>query len=108
MRASGAFAPVLIKAGALNNVNDLVLGPEHRLFIYQRSDELGTGRSETLVRVRHLVNGNDVRRIEAAISITIKSCLTNTSSFMPKVYRLKVSFWTSIPCSHFQKKLRWD
>ncbi|MGA0301474.1 MAG: Hint domain-containing protein, partial [Paracoccaceae bacterium] len=65
MRASGAFAPVLMKAGALSNVNDLVLGPEHRLFIYQRSDELGTGRSETLVRVRHLVNGNDVRRIEA-------------------------------------------
>ncbi|MEK9978936.1 MAG: Hint domain-containing protein, partial [Paracoccaceae bacterium] len=65
MRASGAFAPVLMKAGALNNVNDLVLGPEHRLFIYQRSDELGTGRSETLVRVRHLVNGNDVIRIEA-------------------------------------------
>ena len=65
MRASGAFAPVLMKAGALSNVNDLVLGPEHRLFIYQRSDELGTGRSETLVRVRHLVNGNDVIRIEA-------------------------------------------
>ena len=65
MRASGAFAPVAMKAGALSNVNDLVLGPEHRLFIYQRSDELGTGRSETLVRVRHLVNGNDVIRIEA-------------------------------------------
>ena len=65
MRASGAFAPVLMKAGALSNVNDLVLGPEHRLFIYRRSDELGTGRSETLVRVRHLVNGNDVIRIEA-------------------------------------------
>ena len=37
MRASGAFAPVLMKAGALNNVNDLVLGPEHRLCLLYTS-----------------------------------------------------------------------
>ena len=33
MRATGDFAPVVIKAGALNNMHDLVVSPEHRLFV---------------------------------------------------------------------------
>ncbi len=60
VRAVGEFAPIRIRAGALNNTNDLVLSPEHRLFIYQRSDALGAGRSEVLVRARHLLNGDTV------------------------------------------------
>lgn len=59
-RAVGAFAPVLIRAGALNNDSDLRVSPDHRLFVYQRSDALGAGRSEVLVRARHLVNGASV------------------------------------------------
>ena len=62
-RAVGGFAPVEIKAGVLNNLNDLVVSPDHRLFIYQRSDELGAGRSELLVRARHLVNGETIRQL---------------------------------------------
>ena len=50
----------MIKAGTLNNTNDLWLSPDHRLFIYQRRDALGAGRSEILVKARHLVNGNTV------------------------------------------------
>jgi len=38
----------------------LIVSPEHRLFIYQRSDQLGAGRSELLVKARHLVNGDSV------------------------------------------------
>lgn len=64
MRATGDFAPVVIKAGAMNNMHDLVVSPEHRLFVYQRQDKLGTGRAETLVRAKHLVNGNDVYRLD--------------------------------------------
>lgn len=60
VRAVGDFAPIRIKAGTLNNHNDLIVSPDHRLFIYQRSDELGAGRSELLVKVRHLVNGDSV------------------------------------------------
>ena len=45
IRATGDFAPVVIKAGALNNMHDLVVSPEHRLFVYQRQDKLGTGRA---------------------------------------------------------------
>ena len=60
VRAVGEFTPIRIKAGALHNENDLLVSPDHRLFIYQRSDELGAGRHELLVRARHLVNGDTV------------------------------------------------
>lgn len=60
LRATGEFAPVVIKAGALHNINDLTLSPDHRLFVYQRQDRLGAGRSEVLVKVRHLINGDTV------------------------------------------------
>lgn len=59
-RATGDLAPVRIRKGALNNSDDLVVSPEHRLFIYQRSDALGAGRHEILVRARHLVNGDTI------------------------------------------------
>ncbi len=62
-RAVGAFAPICIRAGTLNNTGDLVVSPDHRLFIYQRRDRLGAGRSEILVRARHLVNGTSVVRL---------------------------------------------
>ncbi|MCB5198129.1 Hint domain-containing protein [Loktanella sp. TSTF-M6] len=60
LRAVGEFAPVVIKAGALHNNDDLVLSPDHRLFVYQRQDRLGAGRPEVLVKVRHLINGDTV------------------------------------------------
>jgi hypothetical protein len=63
-RAVGHFAPVLIRAGTLNNENDLLVSPDFRLFIYQRRDTLGAGRPELLVRARHLVNGDTIRRVE--------------------------------------------
>ena len=62
-RAVGAFAPIVIKAGTLHNVNDLVVSPDHRLFIYQRTDRLGAGRPELLVKARHLINGDTVTRM---------------------------------------------
>ena len=66
VRADSEFAPVIIKKRVLHNEADLILSPEHRLFIFQRQDQLGTGRAETLVRVRHLVNGKDVVRMDAS------------------------------------------
>jgi hypothetical protein len=62
MRAVGDFAPVRIAAGALHNEHDLLVSPDHRVLIYQRSDALGAGRPEVLVRASHLVNGTSVRR----------------------------------------------
>ncbi|MFD2738617.1 Hint domain-containing protein [Sulfitobacter aestuarii] len=60
LRAVGDFAPIRIRAGTLNNENDLIVSPDHRLFIYQREDALGAGRPELLVKARHLVNGEDI------------------------------------------------
>lgn len=59
-RAVGRMAPVLIRAGALNNAADLLVSPDHRLLVYQRRDEFGTGRAELLIRARDLVNGSSV------------------------------------------------
>ncbi|MDU8929061.1 Hint domain-containing protein [Alisedimentitalea sp. MJ-SS2] len=59
-RAVGEFAPIVITAGALYNTGDLVVSPDNRLVIYQRSDELNAGRSELLVKARHLANGNTI------------------------------------------------
>lgn len=60
VRAVGDFAPIRIRAGTLNNLHDLIVSPDHRLFIYQRQDRLGAGRSELLVKARHLVNSDSV------------------------------------------------
>jgi hypothetical protein len=57
VRAEGWDAAVVIAAGALGNARDLVLSPDHRLFIYRRDDWAGAGRAEVLVRARHLVDG---------------------------------------------------
>jgi hypothetical protein len=63
-RAVGDFAPIRIAEGTLNNSGDLLVSPDHRLFIYQRTDELGAGRAELLVKARHLVNGGTVKVAE--------------------------------------------
>ncbi len=62
VRAVGEFSPIRIKAGTLHNENDLLVSPDHRLFIYQRSDAVGAGRKEVLVRARHLLNDDTVVR----------------------------------------------
>ena len=63
-RAAGELAPICIRAGTLNNAHDLVVSPDHRLFIYQRRDRIGAGRPDILVKARHLVNGDSVTVIE--------------------------------------------
>ncbi len=60
VRAVGALAPIVITAGTMNNEGDLVVSPDHRLFVYQRSDEIGAGQPEVLVKARHLVNDDTV------------------------------------------------
>lgn len=60
VRATGAFAPIVIAAGALNNTGELTVSPNHRLFIYQRIDTVGAGQNEVLVKARHLLNGSTV------------------------------------------------
>lgn len=56
VRATGSFAPIIIKKGVLNNENDLTVSPNHRIFIYQRKDRVHAGRAEVLVKAKLLVN----------------------------------------------------
>ena len=53
---------MVISKGALHNENDLVLRPDHRLFIYQREDHAGVGRAEVLIKARQLVDHLTVTR----------------------------------------------
>ncbi len=64
LRAMGAFAPVVIAAGTLGNLADLVVSPHHRVFIYQRGQRRLGGTAELLVQARHLVDGERVTRRE--------------------------------------------
>jgi hypothetical protein len=63
-RATGSAAPIRIREGTLNTSRDLRLSPQHRLFIWQRRDTLGTGRAEVMVKADLLVNGTTVLREE--------------------------------------------
>lgn len=56
----GENAPVRIKAGALGNVRDLVVSPNHRMLIRGFEAELLFGEPEVLVAAKHLVNGRSI------------------------------------------------
>ncbi|MFT7108322.1 MAG: hypothetical protein ACJAVT_002857 [Yoonia sp.] len=62
LRTTGSFARVVIKKDALHNEEDLVVRPDHRLFVYQCEDQLGAGRAEVLNKARHLVDHTTVVR----------------------------------------------
>ncbi|WP_170413629.1 Hint domain-containing protein [Ruegeria atlantica] len=59
-RASGVFAPVLIKAGAMGNNRDLLVSQQHRMLISDWRVELHTGHAEVLAPAKHLINGRDI------------------------------------------------
>jgi hypothetical protein len=60
LRAVGAFAPVLITAGTLGNIGDLIVSQHHRMFLYQRKRAVGQPTSELLVQAKHLVDDKRV------------------------------------------------
>lgn len=68
LRAVGSFAPVVITAGTMGNVGDLIVGPHHRLFLYRRDRPEGVGTSELLVQAQHLVDNETVFRRTAGFA----------------------------------------
>ncbi len=60
LRAVGAFAPVVISAGAMGNTGDLIVSQHHRMFLYQRSRTAGLPTAELLVQAKHLVDGTAI------------------------------------------------
>ena len=57
---TGPYAPVRIKAGALDNLRDLTVSQNHRLLLRGARAELLFGQSEVLVAAKHLVNGTSI------------------------------------------------
>lgn len=68
LRAAGSFAPVVISAGTLGNLGDLVVSPHHRIFLYQRGTRRLGGTPEVLVQAKHLVDGDRVWRREGGFA----------------------------------------
>ena len=59
---TGAFAPVLFRAGALGNLRDLRVSPQHRMQIEDWRAPLWFGQSKVLVAALHLINGTTILR----------------------------------------------
>lgn len=68
LRARGSFAPVVISRGTMGNDGDLIVGPHHRLFFYQRDKLPGLPVAELLVQAQHLVDGETVFRREGGFA----------------------------------------
>ena len=60
MRAVGAFAPVVIPAGTLGNLGDLIMSQHQRVFLPQRQELAGLSTHELLIRARHFVDSAPV------------------------------------------------
>lgn len=62
VQATGAFSPVLIRAGTLGATKDLRVSPEHRLLITGDNLELLFGVENALVAAKTLVNDQTILR----------------------------------------------
>ena len=62
--ATGNLAPILFRKGVLNNVRDLMVSPQHRMFLNGWQAEVLVGEHEVLAAAKHLVNDSTVRRVE--------------------------------------------
>lgn len=62
--ATGAFAPVLIKKGALGNAHDLYVSQQHRMLVSGWRAELLFGKPEVLIPAVHLLNDTNILLIE--------------------------------------------
>lgn len=60
----GDLAPVLFRAGALGVDRDLLVSPNHRMYLTGGAVALHTGCDDALAMAKHLVNGTEVHRVQ--------------------------------------------
>jgi hypothetical protein len=58
--AQGDLAPIRIAAGALGNLNDMLVSPQHRMLVSGWQAELVFGEDEVLIAAKHLVDGHSI------------------------------------------------
>jgi hypothetical protein len=64
VEATGALAPIRIKAGTFGNHRSLMVSPQHRVLVRDVLAELLFGEREVLVAAKDLVNDRSVRAVE--------------------------------------------
>ena len=62
--ATGNSAPILIEKGVLNNSEDLLVSPNHRMLIKASAADLLFGSNEVLVAAKHLTSNEGISRKE--------------------------------------------
>ncbi len=63
--ATGKFAPVMIKAHALGNHQDLLVSQQHRMLLQNWKAEMLFGEPEILVPAKYLVNGDTIYQLNS-------------------------------------------
>ena len=61
--AVGKLAPICIQRGALGNVRDLLVSPNHRMLVRGADAQLLFGTNEVLIAAKHLVNDRTIRPV---------------------------------------------
>ena len=61
--ASGKHAPIRFERGAIGNIRDLYVSPNHRMLLAGAWAELLFGQNEVLVAAKHLVNDCSIRPV---------------------------------------------
>lgn len=57
----GDLAPIHFTAGSLGSERDLLVSPNHRMYLFGASLALHLGEDDGLAMAKHMVNGSDVR-----------------------------------------------
>lgn len=65
--ATGRFAPIRIRKGALDNTSDLIVSPQHRMLIQGWRAEMLFGTTEVFAAAKHLLNDRTIVRQEGGL-----------------------------------------
>jgi hypothetical protein len=68
--ATGAFAPIRIRAGVLDAKQDLLVSPAHRMMLDGAGMQLLFDAPRVLVAAKNMVNGTSIQRVDDMATVT--------------------------------------